>query len=246
MLEAYFDASGKESDQPFLVVAGFVSSAVLWIEFEDRWRTRLKRAGITTFHATECEHCEGEFRKFRNRRKERDDLVMDLIRLIRIHVYYKFGCNVVINDLGELSEMNKRKYLFNAYSLAGRACAALVAKWRVEEKQPMQVQYIFEKGDEGMGMVARGLEVDGFRPIPIFRDKKDRIDQDGNLIPGNAGLQAADCLAYESFRELKNIHFKRPKRKSRWQFTLLNQIDGIIGEYGRAELRRFNKQSSHF
>ena len=53
MLTVGFDASGKEADQEHLVVAGFVSSANDWINFEKAWRERLKEGGKEYFHRSE-------------------------------------------------------------------------------------------------------------------------------------------------------------------------------------------------
>jgi len=50
---AAFDASGHESDQPVLVVAGFVSSAKDWDEFSAKWLERLRADDLPYFQASQ-------------------------------------------------------------------------------------------------------------------------------------------------------------------------------------------------
>jgi len=56
-----FDASGHESDQPFLVVAGFVSSASDWDAFSVKWMERLERDGLPYFQGNQFASCSGIF-----------------------------------------------------------------------------------------------------------------------------------------------------------------------------------------
>jgi hypothetical protein len=49
MLTAAFDCSSDKSEQ-FFVMAGFVSSAEEWANFDKEWRARLKMDNLAYFH----------------------------------------------------------------------------------------------------------------------------------------------------------------------------------------------------
>ena len=101
MLTAAFDASGHESDQLFLVVAGFISSADDWADFSHRWNERLEKDGIPCFHAAACENNTDEFWGWKKKTKEKIKLKEDLIDIINSYSYRLFSSAVEIETLGK-------------------------------------------------------------------------------------------------------------------------------------------------
>jgi len=57
VFQVAFDASGKEADQPCLVVAGFLAPDSAWRDFEIAWIARLKEDGFSGFHAVDLAGC---------------------------------------------------------------------------------------------------------------------------------------------------------------------------------------------
>ncbi|MGB9488269.1 MAG: hypothetical protein WCD04_19420, partial [Terriglobia bacterium] len=53
MFTTAFDASGHESDQLIMVVAGFISSVDDWTDFSKKWKERLAEDGLEYFHTKE-------------------------------------------------------------------------------------------------------------------------------------------------------------------------------------------------
>jgi hypothetical protein len=50
----YLDDGGHPSDQPYLVVAGYVAAESQWLAFEPKWRGALARFHLgTDFHMTD-------------------------------------------------------------------------------------------------------------------------------------------------------------------------------------------------
>ena len=178
MLTTAFDAGGHESDQPFMVVAGFISTAANWINFSRDWRARLTEAGIRDFHMHKFLH------------PKHRPLVRDLADIILRHSFRKFSVIVKI----EAIPPSFRTFRLNAYALAGRIAAANVTMWQLQEWPASQVEYVFEDGDKGKGLLMEKMRRDGY-PDPIFRPRTDRVGKSGISIPAFLPLQGADILA---------------------------------------------------
>jgi hypothetical protein len=232
-LAAYFDASGHQDDQKYLVVAGFVSSPQEWINFDRLWTGRLRKDGIQYFHANEFAHSINQFAGWRDDKKRRESLCSDLMEIIKRHVFRMFG-SVVINKVlnEELPERTREEYLINAYSLAGRGCAADLRLWLLKERWRTVPELIFEDGDIGKGLLRETLLRDGFSE-PVFLPKKDTVKKDGMVIKGLTPLQPADWLAYEMFLASKS------KNVERWPLQQFLNTPGYdtVGIYSPADLQ---------
>jgi hypothetical protein len=183
MLTAVFDAAGHESDQAFMVVAGFVSRPDHWARFSEDWHERLAQAGIDCFHMAKFLHP-----KYR-------PLVRDLTAIILRHSFRKFS---VIVRVETIPRSFADQFKLNAYALAGRIAVANVAMWQLKEWPNTQPEYVFEDGDRGKGLLMEKMRRDGY-PCPIFRPKKDQPSRGGAVIPGFLPLQGADILANRTF-----------------------------------------------
>ena len=223
MLTTCFDAAGKEHGEPCLAVAGFVSSAGDWTEFSGLWNDRLQKDGLTWFHKVDFAHSTGEFKYgWRENEPRRRSLLNDLMELITEYSYRKFGCAVINQSFGSLiSEENKSQYYLNAYSLAGRTCAAHVRQWIQTEKiRGASVELVFAEGDEGKGKLITRLNEDGY-VTPGFRYPRDTMTSLGPS-SGFVPLQASDWLAYEVFKAAKN----KPDSDWRWAAGEFNKKPG--------------------
>src|SRR6266566_9592853 len=106
MWTAVFDAAGHESDQDYLVVAGFVARIKHCVDFESQWTKRLQSDGLDYYHHSE--------------HSKRVALVSDLIGIIQLHVAHKFACCVPKSSLNALPKVMRDNFRLTAYSLAGR------------------------------------------------------------------------------------------------------------------------------
>lgn len=224
MFTASFDASGHESDQRYLVVAGFVSSQEHWSEFSRRWTERLRKDRIKLFHAAACENNTNEFWGWKDKTKEKLKLKEDLIEIIHSCTYRMFVSTIEIETLGKLSRGNRQHYGLRAYSLAGRTCAARVREWALSFNSRSVPELVFEEGDVGTKELEVRLLEDGFAR-PGFRPKKDKQTKDGQIVEGFIPLQAADFLAYEVFLAFKTLSDRR------WEFQALCRKPGPMGFY---------------
>lgn len=198
MFIAYFDASGQEHEHPYMVVAGFVSSAKVWSEFSDEWRAVLGNYHLKTFHAADCQNFRGEFIEWKGKADKRLRLWCDLLGVIKKHTFHKFSVGIEINDWKEsFSQERKRKSKINAYVLCALACAERVKLWARRQNVKTPIAYIYESGDPGSGQLRAYFDEQEF-PAPSFKHKEDRT-VDGIYYPATVPLQAADFLAYEIF-----------------------------------------------
>jgi hypothetical protein len=241
-----FDASGDESSQLIMVVAGFVSSAKDWGEFSEKWVERLKRDGITCWHMKEFSGSQGEFSHLKGDEPRRRALQSDLMDLIISHTYRKFGI-VVTNETfrNTITQQTRDEWHLNAYSLAGRSCAKQINEWMLEEPgfRSSSLALVFEEGDVGAGKLHNRLVEDGYQ-APDFRPKRDQVTPEGVLKPAFVPLQVADWLANEVFLEVKRMGEADRIHDTRWGLIQFDaRKPGVIGTYKVEDLREFQNMA---
>ena len=231
MYTTAFDASGKEDDKatPFLVVAGFASTAKEWEDFDRSWRARLFEDHLPYFHMQAWHHWRNTSELFVDReywnQARIDKLMDDLLEILIRHSFRKFCCVVKNESYSEhLAAPLRDQFLLNAYVLAARGVVQLAHEWTLyRDNKPLE--HIFEKGDKGKGMLMERMKIEGLA-APAFRWGKDRVDKrTGGLVPGFTPLQAADIYAYETFRFARDFP-EKGNNKSR----VLRQLDSVLGE----------------
>jgi hypothetical protein len=232
---ACFDASGSESDQPCLAVAGFMATAELWIDFEENWLRRLRQDGLTYFRTSDFNSFTKEFAKeWKGNDKRRSDLITDLVQIIRSSVNMKFGFVVANKDIqAGMSEVARKAWHIRSYSLAGRTCAARIREWAQSWHARSLPEMVFEKGDPGRYELEKLFEQSQL-PAPIFKPKKDIVDRKTGLVEkAFVPLQAADLLAYELFdpvRKIENDGYIKKIKKT------IEELDRILGPIGKINL----------
>lgn len=193
-----FDASGHEKEHPYICVAGFVSSAQEWTAFSDMWKKRLNADGLEYFRASDCQNFKGPFESWEGQKERRGKLWNDLIDLIEKFAFRKLACGLEIQPFSKHISIDiKTKYRLNAFVFCARTCVAKATKWARDERITTPLEYVFEEGDEGRGLLMARFQQDCLSS-PVFRPKKDSV-KNGIPVPGFIPLQAADFLAYECF-----------------------------------------------
>jgi hypothetical protein len=246
LLSAALDAAGSSHDQPVLVVAGFISTAEQWVEFDCEWTHRLKQDGIECFHANEFANSRGQFKGWRDQESRRRKLSADLMGIIQNNVHRKVG-EVIANKIleGNVSQENRKAFYIEAFPVAGRTAVKTVYNYASSVGHPHRPEIIFEDGDRYRGKL-RNLMVDHGYPEPIFRPKKDRIEKDGSITPRYSPLQAADWIAYEIFTVCKRRDLDGHLSHERWAFQQFNKMPGEFGMYSEADMTRLNKMVTEY
>jgi len=131
MWTSAFDASGKAEDQDFVVVAGFVAQAKLWIEFDRAWRARLAEDHLARFHMSDWFHGKGLFGDRAYWTLDRRQRILDdLVDIIQWHASAKFACAIINKSFTtSISPANRQQFLLNSYVLAARAVIELANEW---------------------------------------------------------------------------------------------------------------------
>src|SRR5450759_1206912 len=84
MLTTAFDISNDEPDHQFLVIAGFVSNAERWKDFDEEWRKRLAVDGLDYFHMQPFAQSTRMFKGWDKQEPRRRRLIGDLLDIIRL------------------------------------------------------------------------------------------------------------------------------------------------------------------
>lgn len=129
MFTACFDASGQEKEHPYMVVAGFISSADEWIKFSEAWNEKLMEYGLDHFRASDCQNYQGQFATWKGNDAKRIALWCDLLTIIKGATFQKFGCGIEVSDwASRISRATKTRWRLNAYVPCSTMCAERVRK----------------------------------------------------------------------------------------------------------------------
>jgi hypothetical protein len=235
---AYFDAS-KNKPQNEIVVAGYVSTLEEWEQFEIAWKLTLAKFDVPFFKMSE----------FIGRRKEyshpkwqsetyRAHFISDLAQIIRGWTVASVACRMkqeLFDKYNAIYELDKR---FNMFAICGRDCAAQVRNYIRGIPSDLPIAYIFDRGDEGGGLLVEEMKGSNL-PTPVFkRSRPDpELDKDD---PYHVQLQACDLAAWELRRgesdweegktgqELRKSLLALKHKNRIWKQTLEPDLQAII------------------
>jgi hypothetical protein len=194
MLKAYVDDTGK-GDEPFFVLAAFVSTAEKWCAFSDAWDAKLKEPpAIAYFKMREAWSLWGEFLPFKA--EQRDRRVEDLIKIVNQHAEFFVFCEINKRDWADILAKQIAKTLDNPF-YHGYCTIMNDVFWHLYWHCTLdKVDFIFDKENETIFreildwwlIMHEGAPAKIRRRMgnhPIMRD-------DVEVLP----LQAADLLAW--------------------------------------------------
>lgn len=221
MFTACFDASGTIHDQGDLVIAGFISTADVWIDFDRLWRKRLAEDGLEYFHMVDFAHHREQFASgWKGNEPRRRALLEDLMKIIRSHAFRRFGC-VIENQvfLTNVSENFRSQYLFNAYVAASMVCVGQVSEWCSGDGAPVfeKIRFVFEAGDAGQAQLEKRFRNDLQMSLSFEYKTGEQA-----FTP----LQAADFFAYELLLGIRES--KDRTHPPRWPLLQFLEMQGTI------------------
>lgn len=215
MLAAFLDESGKHGQSTLLTLAGFRASEQTWTRFRKAWKAALAEHGLECFHAADCESGYGEFKGFG--REARDAIQRQLITVIN-----KF--NLVAYSLSISRQIHARavelapsqKYRSSPYYFLFHGAFSSLADHPHGLMKRNRVAFFFDRQKEYSGLCREMYAfaqntnwsfADRLGPL-VFADKRS---------PEGIPIQAADFLAYESYKAFSQTLLKRHVR---WQMKL--------------------------
>lgn len=231
MVEAYMDESGIHDGAQLCVIAGYWGNVRKWKRFEQTWKQIIKDTGEPTlkeFHSTEFWSGDGSrkgiFAQWSDEKAER--FINDLANCIVESNIFPTSAALVISDWDKLNKAERMALTGGYYDTAQNKWTASGAPNRkyflpfqfavvnpaIHCKSGLHVHYIFDLNKQFKHHAAdlyalmrkdRNLEC---------RHKLGALDfETGENAPG---LQAADLLAYQSYKCSEIGKAKRPTRFS--------------------------------
>lgn len=203
MIYSYFDDSGDDKREQFVVSGGILAHHRLWNGFEERWRDETRDLK-KPFHATDCEAQRDQFKTWP---KERCDELM--ARLVTAIIGFRLGGFASIVPIAAFQTVfgiaDKVAAANTAYRLTVAHTIVNIA--RVGELNGHAVKFWFESAETDAATVRI---YNGLRKLRCW-ENKDLLKQisfgDKQLRP----LQGADLVAREAFKHAYNLG-KRPTR----------------------------------
>lgn len=191
MLTVYLDESGTDGRSPIVLVGGYVSTVERWENFAKEWKQMKTLAGIESYHATDLDT---------GKDWGRSD--MEVLAAKLIHKYTLFG----VLDYVEIAPCEKMHPIFNSetkegrrpfsteYSLAATRVISSILKWAHGEGYSEPINFVFESGGPGKGMVLdTALEMKKM-PSILERHLIGGVSFDSK--PNVIQLESADRLVY--------------------------------------------------
>jgi hypothetical protein len=203
-MKAYLDESTDSKQSEVFSVAGWIGAEEAWQQFSLDWRGRTH--GLPVFHMTEVETNSNSFSENGWAKKQCIELITDLVTVIARRNLYGFGCGVLIPDF---KSVFPHESLDSMYLLCFRHCVYSLSKL-----SPDPVEFVFDINKrlqlKAHSLYSRLTEIAG-------EGWKDKL---GTIGFGSRSeytpLQAADLIAYETFKKIRNANYYQsvPERKS--------------------------------
>jgi Protein of unknown function (DUF3800) len=232
MLTAYFDDSGTSDNDPVVAVGGYVASTTMWDTFNSRWRELLLRNGIKRMRRADLENLVGEFADWNPDR--RTAFVKKAHAIIKRCTYAPLGVAIVKKDFEDSFPSNSTARKFGFYGWGAHGCVATLGEWcrKYNKREPIHI--VFESGTKGQEQVNRTLKILAEQPDTRHLDacRFTWTFADKSILP----LQAADVVAYEFYKFIKNEIVDFRKRKVR-----LSALD-LFRDTDLDFLRHFDKE----
>jgi hypothetical protein len=212
LLTVHFDDSGTHEQSNIAVAACYASSIKQWIEFERNWNELREREEFDVFHMADFAAGAGEFKGWDSERKRR--VLSKVCSIINVRSLAGEAFSVTKKEYDELVRGDARQYFgMNHYTFAVRQCASRLGQWRNRFHRNDSMRYVFDWMSRGKGEIisvmdwaiglSRGGEKRGI--IPALGGYS--FEHKEQIVP----LQAADVLAWTSFRQMEcHVNKKKP------------------------------------
>lgn len=236
LLKTFMDETGVHEDAEMVAVAAYIGRPAVWRDWTKAWNAAKKPIKIV--HAVDCANFKGEFAGWDKDR--RDKWVANLLPVIPAHDLAGIVIGVHLHDLG--AAMKACPELLEMFGTPYTACfqwaISIIAEFATEYGKGERMAFVHEVNDyKGECLKAFEYIKDNLNPrkIPMtlsFGGKKDYPP-----------LQAADILAYEGGKFLKN-----PTGTPRRAFTALDpdKTRIIARRYGKDNMPVLIKTLSDF
>lgn len=226
VFRAYFDGSARGG---ITTLAGYVAPNYRWAKLGKQWIRTLEAFDISppVFHMTDFESGKKAFANLTA--EQRVALIKKLIGLIRGHTTLGVAQGIFAADCGAVREQLRRLKVpdyADPYSVCLIACLTKLKgaydRGEIPTRRGEPIACVFDYDRQRTARLRRAFEgittqlkLDIFDPMVQFRSRHERV-----------GIQAADILAYEAMKDIKNRFVERGKRPVRKSWAALSR-EGI-------------------
>lgn len=224
MFTIYLDESGTHDKTDALAVAGYIATEEQWGWLAREWFDLLRSESISLLHMTDLECFQGEFKGWNKARQIR--VLSRAHGIIQRRVRVGISSAVIKSHYDEVIKGELRhRYGKHYYTICALDCMSRVIEWADKYSYAEPIQYVFETGAEGAGELAAKMQdfYDDERTRTRYRLRGWSFEDKREVVQ----LQAADFIAYETWKQMENRILegeKRPMRKS--LFNLLRASKG--------------------
>jgi hypothetical protein len=209
IIQAYMDETGIHDGAPITAVAGYLASEEMWRKFSEEWTAVLREFGVRVFHATDYENFKGGFKGWTLEKKVR--FAECLFPILPANTWIGLGYAVVNQDYEDALQGHERlkAMLSSPYMLCFQGIIERLARPFQGNPTRDRLAFFFENNDfEREAFLCWDWlkrQTFGEKLVSItFGSKND-------FVP----CQAADALAYETYKALDNQRFGKGRtRKS--------------------------------
>ena len=205
-MTAYFDESyaALPTNKGYMVVCGWIASVEEWERFEVDWKLFLISYKVPYFHMKEFAHSVGPYKKWAGTTFIRARFIKGAHEIIRRHVRKGLVCCIHDEQWQWADRLYKLREDFpSTYAVAGRTCIDWAES--IGRTSQQQVGCIFDDGNPGKGDLIRAADIAPMVPSPIFKPSRDVQDRKMGMRRGFVPIQAADFLAYEISKYVKDV-----------------------------------------
>ncbi len=220
MLRAYCDESGLHGSSEVLSISGYIGEIKEWRALEAKWKTALHEEHLPGFHSAQC---EGGFDDFDDMPvEERHRLQRLFIGIINQHALHAVSMGLNMADYNALKPelaglRGTDRYDDSPYFTVFEF--AIAQFFEAADRYPgrQKVSFVFDRHQQYQ---SRASEM--YRQIAgsqaSYRDRVGKSEFANKQV--EVALQAADILAYESYRFAKECILPKADNP-RWQLQLI-------------------------
>lgn len=247
MIVAYFDDSGTNPQHTALVIGGCLATLENWIELDREWTSILQQHGIGCSHMTDFDNKRGEFVLEKCPDEKRIPLQSSLLNTLKPRIQAIIVAATNKCDYGAVEE----SYGCKIYPYTAFQCLSGVEQWANEVGYDGPISYIFDEGGGSKDLGAKGtldnLAADIWKDSELKQRFRLRSLKNWNygLAKALTGLQAADLVSYEAWKDLQNDYFAKGKKHWRISAGKLIMMERVYQAYFDGEVFRANYEK-HF
>ena len=196
-----------------------------WSKLENKWKKRVKKAGVSRFHAAPLNCYDGEFESWKGTNKSKE-FVVPLLNIIKRRNLVGFSFAMILEDYKKYTSQTAKDKLGTPYLCCFKHCIAMAAQ---AMNMPLddKIAVIIDRNPEENEAVKLFYRIKDDSSVPY----RHRL---ASCVPGSweeyVPLQPADMIAYDTFKLLHDTHI-REKKDWRKSLKAIYESRPLFGKY---------------